>query len=99
MGAEVTGVCSKTKAQVMWPRGADHVLDHTQDDLADEAVRCELILDVGGNSRLSRLRPVLSRRETIALEVTAHDRCVVRCLHPTTSLPSTASVPPVRGHF
>jgi hypothetical protein len=40
MEAEVTGVCRKTKAEVMWPRGADDVLDHTQDDLADGAARC-----------------------------------------------------------
>jgi D-arabinose 1-dehydrogenase-like Zn-dependent alcohol dehydrogenase len=38
VGGEVTGVCSKTKAEVVWSLGADHGLDVAQDHFADGAV-------------------------------------------------------------
>jgi NADPH:quinone reductase-like Zn-dependent oxidoreductase len=59
-GAEVTGVCSGAKVDLVRALGADFVVDHAREDFADGASRYEVILDVGGNARLSRLRRALS---------------------------------------
>ena len=56
LGAEVTGVCSTSKLDLVRSIGADHVIDYTKDDFADGETRYDLILDIGGNSALSRLR-------------------------------------------
>ena len=47
--------------------GADHVLDYTQDDFADGARRFDLILDIGGNPSLSRLRRALTPTGTAVI--------------------------------
>jgi NADPH:quinone reductase-like Zn-dependent oxidoreductase len=59
-GAEVTGVSSTAKADLVRSIGADHVVDYTREDFADGVHRYDLILDIGGNSRLSRLRRALA---------------------------------------
>jgi NADPH:quinone reductase-like Zn-dependent oxidoreductase len=58
-GAEVTGVCSTAKLDLVASLGADHVLDHTRDDFADGTRRYDLILDIGGNPSVRRLRRAL----------------------------------------
>ncbi|WP_235830454.1 NAD(P)-dependent alcohol dehydrogenase [Arthrobacter cheniae] len=58
-GAETTGVCSTGKREFVVSLGADHVVDYTCDDFADGARRYDLILDIGGNPNLSRLRRAL----------------------------------------
>ena len=60
-GAEVTGVCSPAKVDLVRTLGADHVLDYTRDDIADGEHRYDAILDIGGNRRLSQLRRALTR--------------------------------------
>ena len=60
LGAEVTGVCSTSKLDLVRSIGADHVIDYSQDDFADGETRYDLILDIGGNSALSRLRRALA---------------------------------------
>jgi 2-desacetyl-2-hydroxyethyl bacteriochlorophyllide A dehydrogenase len=60
LGAEVTGVCSTAKVETVRSIGADHVLDYTQSDFADGAKRFDLILDIGGNTPLPRLRRALT---------------------------------------
>jgi NADPH:quinone reductase-like Zn-dependent oxidoreductase len=59
-GAEVTGVCSTAKLDLVRSLGADHVIDYTRDDFADGAHRYDLILDIAGNPTLSRLRRALT---------------------------------------
>ncbi|WP_436065265.1 NAD(P)-dependent alcohol dehydrogenase [Arthrobacter sp. LjRoot14] len=59
-GAEVTGVCSTGKVDLVRSLGADHVLDYTREDFADGTRRYDLILDIGGNPPLSRLRRALA---------------------------------------
>ena len=63
-GAEVTGVCSTAKTDLIASLGADHVLDYTRDDFADGSAHYDLILDIGGNPSLSRLRRALRPRGT-----------------------------------
>ena len=64
-GAEVTGVSSTAKLDLVASLGADHVLDYTRDDFADGARRYDLILDIAGNPSLSRLRRALAPRGTV----------------------------------
>jgi NADPH:quinone reductase-like Zn-dependent oxidoreductase len=66
-GANVTGVCSTTKVEMVRSIGADHVIDYTREDFAEGGQRYELILDIGGNSSLSRLRRALASRGTLVL--------------------------------
>ena len=66
-GAEVTGVCSTAKTDLIRSLGADHVIDYTAEDLTDGTDRYDLILDVGGNTRLSRLRRILTPRGTLVI--------------------------------
>jgi NADPH:quinone reductase-like Zn-dependent oxidoreductase len=66
-GAEVTGVCSGTKADLVRSLGAGHVIDYTRDDFAQAGQRYDLILDIGGNSPLSRLRRALTPRGTLVI--------------------------------
>src|ERR1700704_3559220 len=56
LGAEVTGVCSTSKVDLVASLGADHVIDYIEDDFANGAMRYDLILDTGGDSTLARLR-------------------------------------------
>jgi NADPH:quinone reductase-like Zn-dependent oxidoreductase len=66
-GAEVTGVCSTTKADMVRSLGADHVIDYTRDDIADGGQRYNVILDVGGHRSLNRLRRALTPRGTLVI--------------------------------
>jgi NADPH:quinone reductase-like Zn-dependent oxidoreductase len=60
LGAEVTGVCSAGKADMVRDLGADHVIDYAQEDATSGQVRYDAILDIGGNTRLSDLRRALT---------------------------------------
>jgi len=73
-GAEVTGVCGTAKADLVRSIGADHVIDYTQADFADGQRHYDLILDIGGNSRLSRLRRALTPRGTLVIAGGEGDR-------------------------
>jgi NADPH:quinone reductase-like Zn-dependent oxidoreductase len=64
-GAEVTGVASTAKVDLVTSLGADHVIDYTREDFADGTRRYDLILDIGGSSRVRRLRRALRRRGTL----------------------------------
>jgi NADPH:quinone reductase-like Zn-dependent oxidoreductase len=66
-GAEVTGVCSTTKVDMVRSIGADHVIDYTRDDFADGVQRYDLILDTAGNRSLSHLRRALTPEGTLVI--------------------------------
>src|SRR5690242_12506831 len=66
-GAEVTGVCSTGKTDLVRSIGADHVIDYTRGDFADGRRHYDLILDIGGNSRLARLSPALPPTGTLVI--------------------------------
>jgi NADPH:quinone reductase-like Zn-dependent oxidoreductase len=60
LGAEVTGVASTAKVGMVRALGAHHVLDYTREDFADGRRRYDVLLDIGGNAPLSRLRRALT---------------------------------------
>ncbi len=60
MGAVVTGVASTAKLDLVRSLGADHVVDYTREDYADGTQAYDLVLDIGGNPPLSRLRRTLA---------------------------------------
>ncbi len=66
-GAQVTGVCSTTKMEMVRSIGADNVIDYTREDFAEGDQRYHLILDIGGNSTLSRLRRALTPEGTLVI--------------------------------
>jgi NADPH:quinone reductase-like Zn-dependent oxidoreductase len=66
-GAEVTGVCSTTKVDMVRSIGADHVIDYTREDFAKGEHRYDVILDIGGSSSLVRLRHALTPEGTLVL--------------------------------
>ena len=54
LGAEVTGLDSTGKLDMLRSIGADHVIDYTQEDFTENAVTYDVILDVIGKSPYSR---------------------------------------------
>src|ERR671921_400763 len=66
-GAQVTGVCSTAKVEMVRSIGADHVIDYTREDFAEGDQRYDLILDIGGNSSLARLRRALTPEGTLVI--------------------------------
>jgi len=66
-GADVNGVASTAKVDLVRSIGADHVIDYTRDDVADGRQHYEVILDIGGNRPLSHLRRALTRQGTLVL--------------------------------
>ena len=61
-GAEVTGVASTAKLDLVRSLGADHVVDYTREDFASGEHRYDLVIDLAGNPTLSRLRRALTSR-------------------------------------
>jgi NADPH:quinone reductase-like Zn-dependent oxidoreductase len=70
-GADVTGVCSAAKGDYVRSLGADHVIDYTAGDWAGgggaEQARYDVILDIAGNSPISKLRSVLVPTGTLVI--------------------------------
>jgi NADPH:quinone reductase-like Zn-dependent oxidoreductase len=59
-GAHVTAVCGTGKVDLVRALGADKVIDYTREEVADGTHRYDVILDIGGNRRLSYLRRALT---------------------------------------
>jgi NADPH:quinone reductase-like Zn-dependent oxidoreductase len=60
LGAEVTGVCSTRKLEMVRSIGADRVIDYKQEDFANSGQRYDLIFDLVGNHSVSACRRVLN---------------------------------------
>jgi len=67
LGAEVTGVCSTSKIDLVRRLGADHVIDYTTADLTDGSRRYDVVIDIGGNTPLRKLRKILTREGTLVI--------------------------------
>jgi NADPH:quinone reductase-like Zn-dependent oxidoreductase len=66
-GADVTGVCSSGKVELVRSLGADHVIDYVRDDFARAGVLYDVILDTAGNRPLAVLRKALTPRGTLVI--------------------------------
>ena len=66
-GAEVTGVCSPSKAELARSLGADHVIDYTKEDFTRNDQRYDVLLDIAGSHSLAECRRVLERNATYVL--------------------------------
>lgn len=67
LGADVAGVCSAAKVDLVRSLGADHVVDYARDDFADGSHRYDLVLAIGGNPTLARLRRALTPTGTAVI--------------------------------
>lgn len=67
MDAHVTGVCSTAKLDFVRTLGADDVVDYSCENFADGNQTYDLILDLAGNSSLSRLRGALTPSGTLVI--------------------------------
>ena len=67
LGAEVTGVCSTAKMDLVRSVGADHVIDYTAEEVTDSGQRYDLVLDTGGDRTLAALRRCLAPHGRLVL--------------------------------
>jgi NADPH:quinone reductase-like Zn-dependent oxidoreductase len=67
LGGRVTAVCSTTKMEMVRSIGADRVIDYTRDDFAASGDHFDVIIDIGGNSTIARLRRALTPKGTLVI--------------------------------
>ena len=65
IGAEVTGVCSSDRIDLVRRLGADHVIDYTVQSPATSDVHYDLILQLGGTYSAGTLRRALTPHGTL----------------------------------
>lgn len=66
-GAEVTGVCSTAKVELVRSLGADAVIDYRTTNIAGTGKLYDVILDTAGNRRLSLLRRLIVPKGTLVI--------------------------------
>ncbi len=64
-GAHVTGVAGTRNLEMVRGLGADEVVDHRREDVTDRSETFDLIIDIGGMTKVSRLRGILAPEGTI----------------------------------
>jgi NADPH:quinone reductase-like Zn-dependent oxidoreductase len=62
LGAEVTGVCSTRKVEMVRSLGADHVIDYKRENVTQNGQRYDIILDVGAYRSFRDYRRILTPR-------------------------------------
>jgi NADPH:quinone reductase-like Zn-dependent oxidoreductase len=67
LGAEVTGVAGTRNLELVRSLGADHVIDYTKEAIGDGGRRFDVIIDIAGNTSLSKLRAALQPRGTLVI--------------------------------
>jgi NADPH:quinone reductase-like Zn-dependent oxidoreductase len=58
-GAEVTGVCSASNAEMVKSLGADKVIDYTKEDFSKSDERYDFVFDVVGKTTFSQCKSIL----------------------------------------
>ena len=66
-GAQVTGLCSSSKADLVSSIGADEVIDYAREDVTDGTRRWDVIVDTAGRRSLRDLRRGLTPRGTLVI--------------------------------
>ncbi|WP_457947966.1 NAD(P)-dependent alcohol dehydrogenase [Pseudarthrobacter sp. alpha12b] len=66
-GAEVTGVCSTAKVDLVRSLGADAVIDYRTSNISGTGKLYDVILDTAGNRRLSLLRRLIVPKGTLVI--------------------------------
>lgn len=69
LGATVTGVTSAPNAELVLDLGAEHVIDHTSDDLLATSERFDVVLDAVGNLSVDSGRHLLRDGGVLVLAV------------------------------
>ena len=67
LGAEVTGVASGDKLDLVRSLGARHATDYRSGDPLDGATRYDVIIDTGGNRKIRDLRRALTPKGTLVI--------------------------------
>jgi NADPH:quinone reductase-like Zn-dependent oxidoreductase len=67
LGAEVTGVCSTGKADMVRSIGADHVVDYTREDFTKGGQQYDVIFQLAGTRSPSDCRRALTPKGTLLL--------------------------------
>lgn len=67
LGAHVTGVCSTAKSELVSSLGATRVIDYTRESIDADGATYDVVIDLGGNTPLRRLRRVLDRSGTMVI--------------------------------
>jgi NADPH:quinone reductase-like Zn-dependent oxidoreductase len=67
LGADVTGVSSTSKSDLVRSIGADDVIDYTREDFTDGSMHWDLIVDTAGRRPLRQLRRALTPTGTLVV--------------------------------
>ncbi|MNI30550.1 alcohol dehydrogenase [compost metagenome] len=66
-GAEVTGVCSTAKMEMVRSLGADHVIDYTKEDFTQNGQKYDLIIAANGYHPISDYKRALTPKGTYVM--------------------------------
>ncbi len=66
-GAQVTGVCSTSKVDLVRSLGAEHVIDYTREPITAAGAGYDVIIDTGGGRSIRELRRALSATGTLVI--------------------------------
>lgn len=66
-GAEVSGVCSAAKSDLVLANGAAETIDYASDWIAEHAGRFDAVIDIAGNRTIRDVRRLLVRSGTLVI--------------------------------